>query len=371
MKKLSLFVSVLFCSLFIFPIGYLTAGAPDGNGPWADAVVSSAQGNTKGGQPVSIVNPLRSNPQAAVGPAELDYNDTSFFSLGFGGSIVLRFDNGVRDGVLVVETTNVEPVYPVEKVNVEVSPDGTTWTSAGVVSQDGQVSMPETVSCVNYVRLTDASDPNDFSEDTADAYDVDGVQALNAESCGGDSGPTPTPTQGDQGNTPTPIPTSQPSNGGGGSTPNNDSKPKECTETTPGTPTITSVEKTSSTTVRLTWTAVEPVTTYAISYGTSAGNYQYGVPSTGKVTSFTVGGLDPNATYYFSVLGINDCKPGNASEERSTSGGQVLGTSTGQVLGATTDVLGATGNSKTIIALGLSVIGSLVSFSIYQRKNGS
>jgi hypothetical protein len=211
--------------------------------------------------------------------------------------------------------------------------------------------MPETVSCVNYVRLTDASNPADFTEDTADAYDVDGVQAVNAEAC---QGPTPTPTQQPSNPNPTPVPEVR-----------NDSKPQECTATKPGTPSLTSVERTSGSTAKLTWTAVTPVTTYAISYGLSAGNYQYGVPSTGNVTSFTIGGLDPNASYYFSVRAINDCMPGDASGDKTT-GGSVLGASTGggEVLGASTDVLAATGYSQLYVRAILGVVAAIASYGI-------
>jgi hypothetical protein len=284
----------------------------------------------------------------------------------------LKFENGVRDGVIVVEATN--PNYPQEKANVEVSPDGSTWTTAGSVTQDGEVTIPESVSCVNYVKITDQSNPNDFSDETADAYDVDGIKAVNTEACnggntGGDVTPTPTTVQ-DSVPTPTPTPTTTSNNNGGSSgSSNNHPKPQQCTATKPGTPSVTSVNRTSGSTVTITWTAVSPVTSYAISYGTSKGNYQYGVPSTGNVTSFAIGGLDPNATYYFSVRAINDCMPGDSSNEGST-GGQVLGAASiggGEVLGATTDVLGATGTIQEIVAIAFSLVGSMASYVVYKK----
>src|SRR4030042_4650166 len=116
--------------------------AGDGPGPWADSVFSSNQLNTKGGTPVSIVNPLRSNPESALGIAENDTVDGHFFSLGFGGNIVLRFDNPFSGGVIVVEATNEG--YPDETALVEVSVDGiTNWTAAGTVTQDDTVPVPE------------------------------------------------------------------------------------------------------------------------------------------------------------------------------------------------------------------------------------
>lgn len=182
MKRFCLSILASFFVLF-FPT-FAVAAAPDGAGPWADNVVSSSQGMRKNG---TAVLPARSNPTAAVGVAENDTNDGSFFSLGFGGSITLGFDNGISGGTLVVEATN--PGYPTEKAKVEVSPDGTTWTVAGNVEADGEVALPQSVTCAKFVRVTDTSNTADFSDDTADAYDVDGVKSTG-ETC---TVPTPTP----------------------------------------------------------------------------------------------------------------------------------------------------------------------------------
>lgn len=162
------------------------AAAPDGAGPWADAVVSSNQGLMKNGAAVPAV---RSDPTAALGVAENDTIDSHFFSLGFGGTITLHFDNPLSNGVIVVEATN--PAYPLEKASVDLSADGTTWLTAGTVTQDGTVAMPESLSCARYVRITDISNSGDFPDDIADGYDVDGVQATQGEPC---ETPTPTPT---------------------------------------------------------------------------------------------------------------------------------------------------------------------------------
>lgn len=195
MKKITLF-SVLFMFFvlaFVFPRS-TQAAAPDGAGPWADSVVTSSQGNTKGGTPVSTVNPARSNPTSTVGVAEGDTVDSHFFSLGFGGSITLGFDNGISSGTFVVEATNMP--YPTEQARVELSADGSTWYTAGVVSQSGSVSMPTALSCAKYARITDVSNPNDFSDNNADGYDVDGVRAEGESCVVVTPTPTPTPTPG-------------------------------------------------------------------------------------------------------------------------------------------------------------------------------
>lgn len=151
---------------------FVFAAAPDGLGPWADTVISSTQGLTKNGLAVPAA---RSNPSAALGVAENDTVETHFFSLGFGGTITLGFDNGISSGVFVVEATN--PGYPDEIASVEVSEDGTTWFPAGNLTRDGSVPLPDGVTCGRFVRVTDTSNPDDFQDGTADGYDVDGVQA--------------------------------------------------------------------------------------------------------------------------------------------------------------------------------------------------
>src|SRR5688572_1782667 len=111
----------LFLSMFLF-VSSAFAAAPDGLGPWADTVISSSQGIMKNGAPVPAA---RSDNTAALGVAEENTVDTNFFSLGFGGNIILGFDNGISSGVFVVESTN--PDYPLEQAAVEVSEDGITW----------------------------------------------------------------------------------------------------------------------------------------------------------------------------------------------------------------------------------------------------
>ena len=158
--------------------------------------------------------------------------------------------------------------------------------------------------------------------------------------------PTPTPTTPVE---PTPTPTSPPglpppSVGG----PPGAGGPPHCGAQTPPTPYLRSLTVLGAGEVELIWDPVEPSTHYSISYGPSSGNYLYGVSDTGKVTSFTVGGLG-GGTYCFAIRAVNDCAPGELSNERCT--GEVLG----QVLGVTT--LGATGGFSEEIFQILFIIG--------------
>lgn len=191
--KLKYFLLAL--AFVVLTVVYVTpamAAAPDGLGPWADSVQSASQGLRKDG---SAVPAIRSDSSSALGVAEDNTTDGNFYSLGFGGTISLGFDNGISSGVILVEATNAG--YPQEKVKVEVSENGTTWVNAGEVTQDGSVNKPESITCAKYVRLTDTSNVDNFSDGTADGYDVDGVKATG-DTC---VPPTPTPTPGNCGGT--------------------------------------------------------------------------------------------------------------------------------------------------------------------------
>lgn len=144
---------------------------------------------------------------------------------------------------------------------------------------------------------------------------------------------TPEPTI-----TPIPTTTSQPGPPG---TP-------VCTATRPDAPTITSVVKNGSS-ATITWSKVTGVTHYTISYGTQQGNYPYGVPNTGNVTSYTVKDLNPSSTYYFVVYAVNDCMPSLAS----ASVGSVASAGTG---GATIPSAGVGTPTLVISTAGILII---------------
>jgi hypothetical protein len=160
------------------------AASPDGAGPWADSIVSSSQGMTKNG---GAIPADRSAPTNALGVAESGgaavdptADPVTFFSLGFGGSVTLGFNNAIGNGpgndLQVYEVTIGN--YPDEKVKVEASEDGSSWTVLSAsVNRDGGVDLGN-LQCVKYIRLTDVSPASQF-EDSADGYDLDGVKALN------------------------------------------------------------------------------------------------------------------------------------------------------------------------------------------------
>lgn len=170
--------------------------------------------------------------------------------------------------------------------------------------------------------------------------------------------PTATPTSVGQPATPTGttapgVPTATPVPAvpeGGGSVGGSVEAPV-CSGTVPPAPVLLSVNSIGIDQVKLTWTAVNPVTHYAISYGLSSGNYQYGVSNTGNVTFFNVGALSPNTKYCFAIRAVNDCAPSGLSNEICAGGGVT------RVLGAT--VLGATGGIVEELVPILVIIGSI------------
>lgn len=145
----------------------------------------------------------------------------------------------------------------------------------------------------------------------------------------------------------TPVPPDGPPGGGGGGGGNGGTSPANppvCSDTKPsGRPTL-SIASISGSQVNLSWTAVAGADHYAIVIGTTSGNYIYGNNNVGNVTSYTVTGLTPGGLYFFQVIPINGCAPGNRSNEVSTNGTPATGVvnpptgfAANQVLGATTD----------------------------------
>jgi hypothetical protein len=147
----------------------------------ADEVVSYTQGLRKNGTPITAA---RTNAANALG-APQGTDVINFVSLGFGGSIVLKynyviFDNPAANDLMITETSFGNPScasYP-EKAEVEGSLDGVNWTSLGEVCLDGQIDI-SAAGAIQYLRITDRSAASSFGG-SADGYDVDGVVVINS-----------------------------------------------------------------------------------------------------------------------------------------------------------------------------------------------
>ena len=179
-------------------VGTAGAGVPDGAaGPWADNVIEFTQGKQADGNPVRIA---RSDPEAALGVAEGTLApETNWFSIGFGGHIVLHFENDICNGagesdldISFVEATIEEPnPYPNEVIRVFVSPDNVTYTEVGTLNKDGALALPASVTVAqHYVKIVDITNKDDYvgpsapqQRPDADGYDLDGVKALNTGPC--------------------------------------------------------------------------------------------------------------------------------------------------------------------------------------------
>jgi predicted ribosomally synthesized peptide with SipW-like signal peptide len=154
---------------------------------YADTVVSSAQALRKNG---TAVLPERSNASSSLGapqssglPSDPAVAAGTFFSLGFGGSIIVRFDdNYIVDGpgndLQVWEVTG--GVYPDELIALEASQDGVTYFPIGSgLTRDAVTDLGLSgLSWARYIKLTDISNPASFSDLTADGFDLDAFSAL-------------------------------------------------------------------------------------------------------------------------------------------------------------------------------------------------
>lgn len=148
------------------------------------------------------------------------------------------------------------------------------------------------------------------------------------------AGPTATPT-------PTPTPTvssstSSTSSPGGWS-------PPSCNSTKPSSaPMITNIINNEDNSVTLNWIkAKETVTHYLVAYGTKSGSIEYGNPNIGNsnTTNYIIKGLSGGTKYYFKIKAINDCMPGDWSNEVSSKPkGKVIKPITTETTGEITTV---------------------------------
>ena len=151
---------------------------------YASTVVDSEQGKTKGGGDVRW---QRSDPEQGLA-FESEQDEFNFFSLGFGGWIVVQFDcpirNGDGDDVQIIEDT-WGTGYPLETANVSASQDGTNWTLLGEAdntNQDGIHTTSEfdlgALSWAKYIKVVDTTDPALHNSSAADGLDVNAIVSL-------------------------------------------------------------------------------------------------------------------------------------------------------------------------------------------------
>ncbi len=150
----------------------------------ASEVIGYTEGPRRNGTEIAD---SRTQPTNALGvPQGTDV--VNFVSLGFGGSIVLKFpyvifDNPNATDLDIVETSFGNPscdAYP-ERALVEGSLDGENWIYLADICLDEEVDITS-AGVIQYIRITDRSAASSFGG-SADGFDVDGVVVINKE-CG-------------------------------------------------------------------------------------------------------------------------------------------------------------------------------------------
>lgn len=149
---------------------------------YASTVVEVHQGLKKNG---TAVNPGRSIPTQGLA-FEAAQNESSFFSLGFNGSIIVEFTNPIFNGSGndLKLTEDTWGVYPLERADVFVSQDNITWYFLGIANNTNHINI-HTVSefdlgiltWAKYVKIVDTTDPAPLPADS-DGYDLNAVEAL-------------------------------------------------------------------------------------------------------------------------------------------------------------------------------------------------
>ncbi|MCB9812103.1 hypothetical protein H6778_00385 [Candidatus Nomurabacteria bacterium] len=172
-------------------------------GGWVDEPIDSNQGTQKNGDAVLV---SRSDTSSIAGAP-----DNDFFSLGFGGWVIMKFDKFVPDldgdDISIHEVTNGRDTYPVEKVQVEVSQNNVDWSTLTEEATNKKTEGGEGVTLldfsetglawIKYVRVTDTTDGS-LHVPTADGFDLDAIDATQ-ELCekpddNGGGGDDPEPT---------------------------------------------------------------------------------------------------------------------------------------------------------------------------------
>ncbi len=152
---------------------------------YSSSVLDYIPGLTDQGQP--ITNPLRLDPEKALGAPQLD--DTyNFVSLGYGGYLIVGFSgagaiNGPGDDILIAETTfgnNTFASYP-ERANIYVSQNDQDYFLIGESFTNSASSFDidaagQGFTYITSVKIVDTTPIGSVSED---GYDVDGVVALH------------------------------------------------------------------------------------------------------------------------------------------------------------------------------------------------
>ena len=160
----------------------------------ANKVVDFSQGTKQGGD--AITDPNRVDPNEALGPPDsMDKSLPTFFTLGYGGWIILEFAHAITGSITVYETTWGGPHGP-ETVNVygtdEYTGNTTTWTLIGEATNNngynngtgyGVNTHPTTLTFTTRVKYVKIVDTTATGTNSGDAFDIDAVCGEYACGC--------------------------------------------------------------------------------------------------------------------------------------------------------------------------------------------
>ena len=125
----------------------------------------------------------RSDVTKVLGTPDKSNAVGGFFSLGFGGEIIIQMDgfilNRPGNDLTIYETSFGQPACAAyrEQAEISVSPDLISWQTVGTICQDGSVDIG-TFDYIRFVKVKDVSVAADFGSATVDAFDLDGIQCI-------------------------------------------------------------------------------------------------------------------------------------------------------------------------------------------------
>lgn len=162
----------------------VNSASAQSEGCYGASVFQVSQGLTKINTPV---NTERSNPENALGAPNgqnppIFASEQFFFSLGFGGSIVIQFEQPIANGEGAdIRIWESSASVNQEKATVLVSQNGINFIEVGEIHQTGEVDFGDVFSdYINFVKIQDSSNPSNFgNSQISDGYDVDAVECLH------------------------------------------------------------------------------------------------------------------------------------------------------------------------------------------------
>jgi len=144
------------------------------------SVQSYTQGFQSNGAPVLAD---RSDISKVLGTPDKSNAVGGFYSLGFGGEIIIQMDgfilNRPGNDITIYETSFGQPACDNyrERAEISVSPDLISWQTVGTICQDGSVNIG-TFDYIRFVKIKDVTLASDFGNTVVDGFDVDGIQCI-------------------------------------------------------------------------------------------------------------------------------------------------------------------------------------------------